>query len=117
ELMELLGIVEGRFTATNAVNVTLVSPAWRLVSKVWVLVAAGPTGTVVDAVEDAWVVSPGYVAVTAKLNPVGLVTLFGVNTTWQLAEPAEPAPSEHVVGLKVSVPPAALGVAVQLTEP
>jgi len=115
--MELAGIVEGRFTATKAVSATLVSPAWRLASKVWVPVGAGLTDTVVDAVEVSWVGSPAYMAVSAKLTPVGLVMLVEVNTTWQLAEPAEPPPNEHVVGLNVAVLPGELGAAVQLTDP
>jgi hypothetical protein len=52
-----------------------------------------------------------------KLNPVGPVMLVGVNTTSQLADPELAAPREQVLEPNVAVPPAELGVAVQLTLP
>ena len=58
ELIALGGIVDGRLTSTKAVKSTLVCPDWRLTSKVWVLVAAGPTANVVDGLTVLCVVSP-----------------------------------------------------------
>ena len=49
ELMELAWMVDGRLTSMKAVKLRLVSPGCRLASKVWVLVAAGPTARVVEA--------------------------------------------------------------------
>ena len=116
-LIELLCRVDGMLTARLAVSVTLVWPAWPITSNVCVLVAAGPTRTVVEPLDDMCVASAANVATIEKLKPVELVMFVGVKMTWQLAEEELAGPKVQPVELNAPVPPAALGVADQVMLP